>query len=299
MRRIAIAVVVLVLTGTVSVLWIHTRMRQQAPSARPTTGAPAGARTAAPLAADLMLQVNGAPYIDVAAGEPLILTVSLLGTASEPAYGLDAHGKPWSSDLRFETLEGKPLPSRIDQLGPPAAYRFDRRGRKAAAKAPEATDDTRVDDLHVHQAQFAVAPDEAERLTAGSYRIHTILTLPPNVSGGTQLVSNTIAITVRPGSPAEPDKRRRVSLARFYLRSEKWDEAHRIALELVGGEGADAEAYILLADALNGLRRDEEALAAYHEAMNSLPPPKESPDYLNARMAEVQQRLEAAKGKKE
>ena len=50
---------------------------------------------------------------------------------------------------------------------------------------------------------------------------------------------------------------------------------------------------------LNGLRRDEEALAAYYRAMAALRSLKESPDYLFARMHEVQMRLEASGAKKE
>ena len=80
----------------------------------------------------------------------------------------------------------------------------------------------------------------------------------------------------------------------------KWEDAHRIALQLVEREDADAVAYTLLADALNGLERNDEALTAYRAALASLPTPlEESPDDLIARMEHVQRRIDAAKGKKE
>jgi hypothetical protein len=63
---------------------------------------------------------------------------------------------------------------------------------------------------------------------------------------------------------------------------------------------ADTTAFTLFADALDGLGRDDEALAAYQEAIAALPADvDESPDYLIARMDAVLRRLEAARAGKE
>lgn len=68
-----------------------------------------------------------------------------------------------------------------------------------------------------------------------------------------------------------------------------------MALQLVERESPDTAAFTFLGDALNGLHRDGEALAAYDEALATLPTtPDEAPNYLFARMEAVQRRLEAA-----
>jgi tetratricopeptide (TPR) repeat protein len=189
----------------------------------------------------------------------------------------------------------------IDQLGATSVYRFVRDRRSGGpANAPARGTDDIVDASHVHLVDFGIGPDEAARLAAGSHRVRAVLALPSNSSGATHLVSNVVEIAVQASTAADDDTQRLESAAQFYLRSEKWEDAHRIARQLVGRQQPDASAYLLLGDALNGLRRDAESLAAYEAALAALPAPlAESPHYLFARMDEVQQRLEASKGKKE
>jgi tetratricopeptide (TPR) repeat protein len=147
--------------------------------------------------------------------------------------------------------------------------------------------------------EFGVSPEESARIATGTLTVRAVLRPAATVPDSRQRVSNPVTLTVAPALSADAEKAHLETLARFNLRSQKWDEAHRAALRLVERDDADATAYILLGDSLNGLRRDEEALAAYQEALAVLPKNlDESPDYLLARMEEVQQRLEAAAARK-
>ncbi len=299
MRRFIIAVVVLAVAGGIAVWRFWSRAPASPGVPQATTDASAGAVT--PVAVDLVLQVNGSENLDVTSGTPVFFTLSLTGTAPEPSIRIATAGRPWFAGLRFETADEKPFGPRVDQLGQAVAYLFDDDPRTPMATAAEQSDALLVDASRVHQIELGLSPDEAARLAAGRYDVRAVLSLT-TAKGEIRVTSNAVTITVLTPAAAGPtpaeEKRRLESTAHFYLRSEKWEDAHRIAVQLVGREGADAEAHILLADALNGLRRDEEALAAYHEAAARLPAPTESPDYLIARMESVRQRLEALKEKK-
>jgi hypothetical protein len=307
MRRLAIVLAVLALAGSAVGWWLRPRTPQN-PSIN--DAAPARAGTAAVGAvsipvARLMLEVNDAGGAEIRTGESVFFTVSLSGTSATPGFRLGRPGRPWSTDLRFETAaDGKPFPLKIEQLGSPVSYRPVRERQTPTPGAPEQADEAVVDASRVHWVTFGVSPDEAARLAAGIYDVRAVLNLTAGPAGVTLLESNTVSVRLQPivagaqPSPAE-EKARLEAAARFYLQSGKWQDAHRIALQLAERENADALAFTLLADALNGLRRDDEALAAYRDALALLPQPlTESPDYLFARIEEVEQRLEAAKGKK-
>jgi hypothetical protein len=273
-RYIGIALCVLVVLAIGAAMWWRStstqpaRVSQDRPGAVPIAQAPSS---------ELVLQVNRMTAATIAAGASAFFTVTLTGAAPEP----------WTSALRFETSGGKPLPFRIEPLGSPFTLRADE-GQQETSE--------------MRQTEFGISPEEAGRMSAGSHTIRAVLALDRSPSDGRPLVSNTVTLIVGASeADASPsgEKDRLESAARFSLLSEKWDDAHRVALRLVEREDADTSVYILLGDALNGLRRDDEALAAYHEALASLPKDlDESPDYLIARMEEVQRRLEAANAKK-
>jgi hypothetical protein len=263
-------------------LAVGTTMWWRSASTRRVSGAgdlPAAVPTATASTFELVLQVNRMTTAAIPGGASAFFTVTLTGHAPES----------WTPGLRFETSAGKPLAFRIDPLGPPITLEGGDRERPGSA---------------MRQAEFGISPEEAERLSTGSHTIRAVLPLANATSDRRPLVSNTVTLAV--GAPeagamesTNSEKARLASAARFNLLSEKWEEAHLAALRLVEREDADTPAFILLGDALNGLKRDEEALAAYHEALALLPRDlDESPDYLLARMEEVQQRLEAAKAKK-
>ena len=301
MRRFIIALVVLAVAGGIAVWRFRSRAPQNPGVPQAATAAPAGAVTTP--AADLVLQVNGGARVDVTSGTPVFFTVSLTGTAPQPSIRIATTGRPWFAGLRFETADQRPFAPRADRLGPPVAYLFDDDPRTPVATAAEQSDALLVDASRVHQIELGLSPDEAARLTAGNYDVRAVLSLTTAAAGEIRVTSNAVTIAVATAAAAQPspaeEKRRLEAAAHFHLRSEKWEDAHRVAVQLVGREDAGAEAHLLLADALNGLRRDEEALAAYSEAAARLPAPKESPDYLFARMESVRQRLEASRPKKE
>jgi hypothetical protein len=258
--------------------WSSTRHVRGSPDSASSVPAPA------PPTSELVLQINRTTAATISAGASVFFTVTVTGPAPEP----------WSSRLRFETGDGTPLALQIEPLGTPFTLQVG-----DGSRTDPRTAEGRTEASEMRQTELGISPHESARLSRGTQTIRAVL--PLDARGPGELVSNTVTLTV--GAPeagtATSEKARLESAARFSLLSEKWEDAHRVALRLVEREDADAAAYIFLGDALNGLRRDDEALAAYHEALASLPRDlDESPDYLIARMEEVQQRLEAAKAKK-
>jgi hypothetical protein len=248
---------------------------------------------------ELQLHVNGAPGVRIPAGTSVLFTVSLTGSASGTALRVGAPGRPWFADLRFEAGDpAAPLGWRLNRIGQPVTILFE---SESPPGSPTPSDEVIVDGASVHRITFGVSPDDATRIASGTFSVRVVLPLPPNANGETQAVSNSIAIVVDgagSGAAAAPaDERLRLeAAARFHLRSEHWEDARGVALQLVHRDTADALAYVLLGDALNGLRRDDEALAAYREALAELAGTvDESPEYLIARMTEVEARLSAAK----
>ena len=297
--RIVLAGLAVVSLGAAAAWWLWPAKKgASAPSAASRKAQPPPSKEPA---AELVLQVNGGTSVQVPAGSAVFFTVSLTGSASGSGLRVGAAGRPWTADLRFETGDtGQPLPWRIERLGQPLTLRFPGDPQTTPSSTTQ-TDEAIVDGSSVHQIELGVSPDEATRIASGTYAVRAVLPLPRNSSGETRLVSNTVTLVVEGvESAAQPslaaEKTRLEAAARFHLRSEKWEDAHRIALQLVQRESADALAYLLLGDALNGLQRDDEALAAYREALAELPKTvDESPDYVIARMAQVEQRLETAK----
>jgi hypothetical protein len=269
---------VLIALGILLVVTIGAALWWRWPGTRPASGpqAPVGAGAVTPASTtELVLQINGMTTATVSAGASAFFNVTLTGPAPEA----------WTSSLRFETGDGKPLAFRLEPLGSPFTLRAD--GKETA---------------EMRQTEFGISPEEAGRMSTGSHPLRAVLPLDGGSSGGRLLASNTVTLVVgaETGGASSSEKARLESAARFNLLSAKWQEAHGAAMRLVERDDADAAAFILLGDALNGLRRDREALAAYHEAFAALPKDlDESPDYLIARIEEVQQRLEAASEKKE
>jgi len=317
MRRIAVGLLVLAFAAAGVFGWLRWRQPPQtSPSASRTPGSSqATPRRGPPLPAagplpiaSLVLQVNGDAGVEVRSGHAVFFTVTLTGTAPEPGIRIGSQGQPWPKNLRFESPDGKPVAPRIEQLGRPFTARFADDPASPVRPTPQSpateSDVATVDASRIHRVEYGVSPDESSRIGPGKYDVRAVLPLDRNTGGLTQLVSNVVTFTVTAGSPdapasADAEKARLQTAARFYLRSEKWEDAHRIALQLVGQDKPDGLAYQLLGDALNGLKRDEEAIAAYHEALESLPKElEESPDYLIARIDEVQQRLEQSRAKK-
>lgn len=303
LRRTGMALAVLALAVGAALVWRRWPGGPPMPGSRTAPGTGSPVVTPAPVA-EIILQVNGLESARVTAGTSVFFTVSLIGnTSTGPRLG--APGRPWTTGLRFETADtGRPLPWTIDRLGPAITLQLDRDSGNPAANSQERAEQSDVavvDAARIHRVELGVGPDQVGRIPAGTHTIRAVLPLDGGSKGESRLVSNTVTLIVeapQAGSQqtAAAEKARLEATARFYLRSEKWEDAHRVALQLVERESPDTAAFMLLGDALNGLRRDEEALAAYQEALAELPKTEdESPDYLIARMAQVEQRLDAAK----
>jgi hypothetical protein len=290
MRRPVIAIIVLALAGGLAAwrLWPGGRQVSGSPTAPQSPSSESGAGSTG---ADLVLQVNRAASARIPAGSSVFFTVTLTGAA--PAS--------WATSVRFVTTDDKPFASRVEPLGRPLTFAFapDRRAGTAEDAMQKETNATPM-----HRAEYGTSPDESARFPSGAYTIRVVLPVDRSVSASGALVSNPVTLTVDGPDAAGPaptaEKARLESAAQFNLLAERWDEAHGLALQLVAREDADTSAYALLGDALNGLKRDGEALAAYQEALALVPRDlDEAPDYLIARMEEINARLEAANGKKE
>jgi hypothetical protein len=301
-RRIGLALLVLTVVAAAAAGWWWRRTLPAPAAGKNAPAAAVPAAQAVPIA-DLVLQLNGGTEAYVGRGTSVFFTVTLTGTSPEPAFRVGRQGTPWSANLRFETPDGKPVAIRIEQLGPPFTSRFADDPRVAAPPTPDG-DEAIVDATRVHQVEFGVSPDEAAR-AAGTHALRAVLPIEGNARGPTRLVSNAVTLAIDDGTAAAQqapgaEKLQLEAAARFYLRARRWDDAHRVARGLVERADADTTAFTLFADALDGLGRYDEALAAYQEAIAALPADvDESPDYLIARMDAVLRRLEAARGGKE
>ena len=248
----------------------------------------------------LELQVNSAATARVTAGSSVIFTVSLTGSPASPPLRLGGAGRPWSGSLRFEIGDpAQPLPWRLATLGDPVTVRLDAGTPASSPAGAAATGEVVVDESSIHQIELGVSPDEAARIAAGTYSIRVALSLPDNTGG--ELVSNRVELVVEPpgstaASVAGVEKLRLEAAARFHLSAGQWEDARGVALQLVQRDAPDTLAYRLLGDALAGLGRDDEAIAAYREALGRFPETSpEAPEYLIARIAQVEERVQAAK----
>ena len=293
MRRLAVALAVLLLVVISAITaWWRWSDRRQVSGSPAAPGSPASSSGAAVTAADLVLQVDGAAGARVPVGSAVFFTVTLTGSA--PAS--------WTTSVRFVTGDDKPFRSHVEPLGQPLTFTFARDRRAGTADA--AAQNQEEDALPMHRAEYGTSPEESARIPAGAYTLRVLLPVDRSVSANGTLRSNTVTLTVdgpdATGPAPTAEKARLESAAHFNLLAEKWEDAHRLALQLVAREDADTSAYALLGDALNGLKRDGEALAAYQEALALVSPDlDEAPDYLIARMEEIHARLEAASAQKE
>jgi hypothetical protein len=241
---------------------------------------------------DLVLQIENGDSVSVQVGTPAVLTVTVSAVAGSSPISLGAPGRPWPGDLRFELADrGADLPWTLRRIDPPRTWTI----KGATAPAPAQAEIAVLDAATVHQIEFAIPPDEALRLTPGTYLLRA--TLP--ITGIGNVTSNAVTLTATAAdatAPAVPQARLE-AMAGYYLKVRDWENAYRHALQLVERETADVRAYTLLGDACTGLGRDEEALAAYREAVAAVPQDSpEAPDYLLARIREVEDRLSAKGG---
>jgi cytochrome c-type biogenesis protein CcmH/NrfG len=101
-------------------------------------------------------------------------------------------------------------------------------------------------------------------------------------------------VTIVVVDPSRSGERRRdleiqqfMRAASFYVGATRFEDAERAARTVIQTAPNHADAHILLGDALVGLRRREDALAAYHRALALMPASYEPPNLLYARIERV------------
>lgn len=252
----------------------------------------------------LSLQVNREREVSLLPGTPLVFTVFMSGSKTDPPLRIGGSGDPWYKYLRLESADDKKqIPFTWSLLGNPRA--LPRLGSSGDLGSVElyAGDEAVLDkERNLYTAELGVAPEETAKVPEGRYTIRAVLEVPTGALGNWsgRAVSNPVVVSLgkraKETTPEDdPELSRLIESIEFYLRAERFEDAYRLALELKERQPKKVQSYILLGDALNGLKRDREALEAYTKALYIIATKDkqyEPPTYLIMRMDEVKQRLE-------
>ena len=146
----------------------------------------------------------------------------------------------------------------------------------------------------VYTVSTIASPQAMADVRPGAYRVRAVLETPPWILWGWRgrRVSPPVTIVVRDASKSGYKRQtletQRISLAAdFYIAAARFVEAEQAVRELLAIEPRRAHAHMLLGDALVGLERQNEALAAYRRAIALLPRSNEEPTLLLNRIREV------------
>lgn len=289
MRKFLLSVVIIALIIIVSGIgWFGLRKSSlsQAPSP-----------SASPLLV-FKLQVNRQDNnVDILQGTPLVFTVFLSGSKSAPTPSrIGKSGSPWHTHVRLELAEGKPLTWKLAMLGSPQAFLFQRDASGRINIEGKEGEEAIIDAEHNYTVEIGIDPDESAKITPGLYTIQAILDISFERENK-RVVSNPVIVNVQEQKvplTAEQELRRLIESAEFYIQASRFEDAYLLAIKVKEREPKKIQSYMLLGDALNGLRRDKEALEAYDYALHlsAMRKQYEPPTYLMLRKYEVEQRLE-------
>jgi tetratricopeptide (TPR) repeat protein len=252
----------------------------------------------------LSLQVNREREVSLLPGTPLVFTVFMSGSKTDPPLRIGGSGDPWYVYLRLESADGKKqIPFTWSLLGKPHALpRLGSSDDLGNAELYAGDEAILEKERNLYTAELGVAPEETAKIPEGRYTIRAVLEVPSGAQGkwSGRAVSNPVVVSlgkrVKETTPEDdPELSRLIESIDFYLRAERFEDAYRLALELKERQPKKVQSYILLGDALNGLKRDREALEAYMKALYIIATKGkqyEPPTYLIMRMDEVKQRLE-------
>lgn len=251
----------------------------------------------------LTLQVNRQREITAIPGTPLVFAVFMSGSKTDPPLRIGGSGNPWYRYLRLESADDKKqIPFSWSLLGKPRALpRFSSPGDLGSVELYTGDEAILDNERNVYTAELGLAPEETAKIPEGKYTVRAVLQVS-SVSPGKwrgRVVSNTVVVSIeeriKETTPADDQEwNRLVESVNFYLRAERFEDAYRLALQAVQKQPDNVDSYILLGDALNGLRRDEEALKSYRKALFLIAvkgKQYEPPTYLMLRIDEVKQRL--------
>jgi len=242
------------------------------------------------------LQVNREDNVDIIQGTPLVFTVFLSGTESASPLRIGKPGNPWHTYVRLELAEGKPLPWKSVLLGTPESFLFQRDASGQINIEGKEGDEAVINAEHNYTVEFGIGPEESVKIPPGRYTIQAVLDVPFERENK-RVASNPVVVNVeelgKKPFTADEELKRLIESAEFYLQAERFEDAYRLALQVKERQPKKIQSYILLGDALNGLRRDKEALEAYDYALHlsAMRKQYEPPTYLILRKYEVEQRL--------
>ncbi len=246
----------------------------------------------------LALEVDQTTEIEVLTGTPLLFSVSLTGAGTGSPGRLGAAEKPWHAYVALELAEsGEPAPWRMLRLAP-RSLNFEGDAAARGAAPDERAAQAVVAPGRVHLLTLAIPPEEAVRMPPGRHALRAVVLRPDLAGEAARVVSEPVAVVVRergadPAAQASLERRRALAEADFYVRAERFEEAKRVAAQLIARDRADAAAHMLLGDAAAGLHRDEEARDAYLAALQLVAGKgelDEAPQALFERLSEVEER---------
>lgn len=287
MRRIVIIVaIVFIAVVLVGAAWLGSRMWAQRQHPSPS----------------LNVLVNKQREVTVVQGSPLVFTISMTGSKHKPEVRIGSPGHPWYSNMSLTSAKNKqPLPWKVVLLSPPQSTSYHRDASGRVTFDTLGGDEALVSPAQLYSMDIAISPEETSRIPEGRYTVAAVLSpsfWPPWRWTG-RVISRPVAITVVKRSENAAlndslDRKRLVSSIEFYLQTQQFDKAYALALQFQNREPNTIYSFLLLGDALNGLRRDQEALHAYDQALHLafVKDSYEAPEYLLMRKHEVEQRLE-------
>lgn len=140
---------------------------------------------------------------------------------------------------------------------------------------------------------FGADPEALSKLGDGVYEVRAELDQRFFSSG----VSVTLAHNLKSGTAQEIDRRDYLS-GRFYVLDYKWDQAEAYAAKMLSRDADSIEGLELRGDALAGQGKLQEAqdaflkaLAAFQRKYPELKGAEEPPEYLFARLSEIQKKI--------
>jgi hypothetical protein len=243
------------------------------------------------------LLVNHHPRVELTPGTPLYFEMSITSHPTSPATSLGSRWRPWHRLVRLEASGRAGMPWAVASAGPPRALTLVRTadGRPEIRTTTEPSAVVHLEQgRQVYTVTEVASPEAMKDIRPGAYRVRAVLETPSWILWGWRgrKVSSPVTIVVRDASKsgekrAALEKERLARTADFEIAAGRFGEAEQTARQLLAIEPKQAHAHILLGDALVGLKRRDEALAAYRRAMVLLPPSYEEPTLLMDRIQRV------------
>jgi hypothetical protein len=253
----------------------------------------------------LTLRVDRASEVAVLEGTPLFFTVFLAGSKDSSRFSIGSADHPWHERLQLELVNNEELlPLTWSVLGEPRSLypRFDANGNLVTIEMYRGGEAVFDKLRHGYTAEFGMAPEEVAKIPVGHHVFRAVIVTDSRLPWrrSERFVSNPVTVAVGKQADQTPVTEdlawsRLVQTATFDLRAKKFEDARRVALQLIQQRPKDIDNHILLGDALNGLGRDQEALKSYKLALFLIgideKQHREPPTYVYMRIEEVQRRL--------